>query len=113
MDNGTVPDSITATKTRGRPAAKHIDQRIAELTEKIAALRTQQSERQRKQTAELVRILGTAMMEAVNDNEPEACAVFERHIRPRVTRPAQRELVEMWLASQPTSTHRFISPESD
>src|SRR5262245_23335453 len=68
MDNDLFPDSMTATK-RGRPAAKNVEDRIAALSEKIAALRAQQSARQRKQTAELVRIIGSVMLAAVNDND--------------------------------------------
>src|SRR5215813_11128510 len=101
MDNGTDESSVTATAKRGRPAAKDVDQQIADLTEKIAALRTRKSEDQRKQRDELVQIIGTVMLAAANDNTPDARTILERELRARVTRPAQRELVETWLASQP------------
>jgi hypothetical protein len=63
---------------------------------------------ERSKAAELVRIIGSVMLAAVNDNDDAAfSASVIRRLRARVTRPAQRERVETWLASLPQSVQGF------
>lgn len=101
MENGTDTDSMTSTKTRGRPAVKNVDEQIAALAERMALLRKQKNEQQKKNTAKLVQVIGAVIMTAVNDNDdPELTERITRHLRERVSRPVERELVETWLASQ-------------
>jgi hypothetical protein len=101
MDTNPIADPHTSIDVKKTRPARGVDERIAALTEQLAALRTKQSERKRKEAAQLAQIIGTTILAAVNDNtDPELRASVTKHLRARVTRPAQRELVEKWLASQ-------------
>lgn len=109
-----LPEPILPmSTTKSRPsAAKTVDDRIAALTEKIATLRTKQSERKRKETAQLAQIVGSVILAVVNDHDdPALRASVTKHLRTRVTRPAQRELVEKWLASHPDEHCPFPGSE--
>jgi hypothetical protein len=91
--------AITATVPKRR-AAKTLDERIDALSKKAALLRQQREEKQRKDQARRVQVLGSALL-AMMEEDAALRATMMTRILAQVQRPADRELLHQWLASFP------------
>ncbi len=96
----TLPSAASddSPKKRKRSAPRSVEERLADAQKKVAQLRANRAKQERVRTEKLIHLMGSSLLAMMQD-DAALRATLTTQLLAQITRPADRELLQTWLAS--------------